>query len=325
MKRTVIYVVESGGLCGGVRVIFEHLNRLRDRGWHVEVYSLDGNRPNWFPLNPGIPWWRFADYNQLIMHLRGRDAIKVATWWKTALPVAEASKPGEGFYLIQDIETSYYLAPSQRSAVLQSYNLGLTHYTTSRWVQENLPGTEYVGIGIDHDLYRTVDTNRQVNAILSLPRPQFLKGWSTHCEAYRKLYHTQEFFLYTFGVMGVNPPYSRPLGKISDEELVRWYNKIGIFLSSSVHEGFSLTPLEAMACGAVVVSSDAHGNMQFCRNRENSLIVPPSDADALVDACLELLHNPDLLMSLQAGGLNTAAAWGWGPVMDRLERLYEAT
>lgn len=322
MKRTVIYVVESGGLCGGVRVIYEHLNRLRARGWHVEVYSLDSKRPNWFPLHPGIPWWRFDSYDHLTMHLSQRDAIKVATWWKTAFPVAESSKPGEGFYLVQDIETSYYLSPKQREVVLQSYELGLTQYTTSRWVEENLEHTHYVGIGIDHTLYRTLEENRQVNAILSLPRPQLLKGWSTHCEAYRKLHHTKEFRLYSFGVMGVHPPYSSSLGQLSDEDLIKWYNRTGIFLSSSWHEGFSLTLLEAMACGAVVVASDAHGNMQFCRNRENCLIVPRGDADALVNACLELLNNINLLIDLQSAGFETAAQWEWDPVIDRLEGLY---
>lgn len=323
MKRTVIYVVESGGLCGGVRVVFEHLNRLRERGWHVEVYSLDSNKPSWFPLHPGIPWWRFDTYDHLLMHLRERDAIKVATWWKTAFPVAEASKPGEGFYLIQDIETSYYLAPKQREIVMNSYSLGLTHYTTSHWVEDNMPNVHYVGIGIDQDLYKVVDTRRQVNAILSLSRPQMLKGWSAHCEAYRLLHHTQMFRLLSFGVMGVHPPYAERLGKISDKDLVRWYNTVGIFLSASLHEGFSLTLMEAMACGAVVVTSNADGNMQFCKNRENCLLVPRGNAQALVDACVELQDDPDLLISLQEGGLETAAQWGWDPVIDRLERLYE--
>jgi len=322
-ERPIIFVVESGGLCGGVRIILEYLNRLHERGWHVEVYSLDQNKPTWFPLHTGIPWWKFANYGHLVRHLAERDAFKVATWWKTAYAVAEASKAGEGFYLIQDIEMSYYTAPKQQEEVSDSYNLGLAHFTTSKWVKNRLPGTYYVGIGLDLDLYRPLAARRQINAILSLSRPQRLKGWSLHCEVYRKLHHTKKFALRTFGVMGVHPPFSTPLPRgISDEELVQWYNRTGIFLSTSQHEGFSLTLLEAMACGAVVVCTDADGNMQFCRDKENSLVVPFGDADALVSACEYLLDSPDTLIKLQEGGFETAQQWPWEPVIDRLEALF---
>jgi len=321
MERPIIFVVESGGLCGGVRVILEYLNRLHQRGWHVEVYSLDSNRPNWFPLDSGIPWWQFANYDHLVRHLSGRNAIKVATWWKTAFAVAEASRPGEGFYLIQDIETSYYTAPKEQEQVSKSYNLGLTHFTTSHWVEDRLPNAHYVGIGLDTALYRPISLSRQINAIMSLSRPQRLKGWSLHCETYRKLHHTKKFALYSFGVMGVHPPFSRPLPVgMSDEELVHWYNKTGIFISTSQHEGFSLTLLESMACGAAVVCTNADGNMQFCEDGENCLIV--DNADGFVSACESLLEDTDMLIRLQANGFETAKQWPWDPVIDRLEALY---
>jgi len=225
-----------------------------------------------------------------VRHLAERDAFKVATWWKTAYAVAEASRVGEGFYLIQDIEMSYYTAPKQQEEVSDSYNLGLAHFTTSHWVENRLPGTHYVGIGLDLDLYRPSTARRQINAILSLSRPQRLKGWSLHCEVYRKLHHTKKFALRTFGVMGVHPPFSTPLPRgISDEELVQWYNR---------------------------------RNMQFCRDKENSLVVPFGDADALVSACEYLLDNPDTLIRLQEAGFETAQQWPWEPVIDRLEALF---
>ena len=322
-KRHVIYIVESGGLCGGVRVILEQLNYLRNRGWHVEVYSLDQSRPNWFPLRADIPWWRFDSYSHMARHLIQRDAIKVATWWKTAFPVAESSKDGEGFYLVQDIETSYYTQPAMKEQVKKSYDLGLTAYTTSHWVEENLPRCEYVGIGIDQALYRPLDIQRQLNAVLSCGRPQLLKGWADHCEVYRRLRQTQQFALYQFGVMGAALPYASVLPRgISDEELVHWYNRCGIFVSTSLHEGFSLTLLEAMACGAIVICTNADGNMQFCENGVNSIITEPGQPQQIVEACINLLENPEQLLALQARGLETAKQWTWEPVIDRLEALF---
>lgn len=327
MKRTVIYVLETGTVSGGVRVIYEHLNHLRARGWHVEVYSLDGNRPTWFPLNPSIPWVKFDNYDSLARHLSGRDAAKASTWWKTALPVAEASKPGEGFYFVQDVESHYYTAPRMKRAVMETYDLPLVKFTDSICAEDELDDCPFIGLGIDLDIYRPIDgIKRQVNSVLSLSRPQRLKGWSTHCEVYRKLYHTREFTLRSFGTAGVHPPYASPLPRgIPDEELVKVYNRTGIFLSTSIHEGFSLTPLEAMACGAVVVTAAADGNMVYAQDGENCLLVPPDDAQAAVDACLRLIDDIDLMTRLQQGGFETVKEWPWEPVIDRLEEIYGTT
>lgn len=324
MKRPIIYTLESGATSGGVRDIYEHINRLHARGWHVEVYSLDQARPTWFPLNPAVPWFRFSNYDHLFRHLEGRDAIKIATWWKTAMPVAEASKPGEGYYFVQDIETSYYLSPILKAGVLETYDYDLIKFTESKWVAEQLPDIEWVGIGLDTELYKCNDSKRQMNAVLSLSRPQRLKGWSALTELYRKLYHTGKFTLYSFGTSGVHPPYSAalPIG-MPDKDLVKWYNRVGIFVSTSAHEGFSLTLLEAMACGAAVVTTNANGNMQFCKDRENCLVV--SSVDEMIDACRLLTEDIDLVMELQNNGLETASQFPWEPVIDRLEALYSGT
>ncbi len=324
-RRPVIYVLESGSVSGGVRIIYESLNRLHERGWHVEIYSLDRGKPTWFPLNPSIPWLRFDNYEHLSRHLIQRKAAKTATWWKTAPVVAEASGPGEGFYFVQDIETFYYTAPALQEEVMTTYDLPLVQFTDSPYASEHLTNCEFIGLGIDFNLYKIVDSKRQINSVLCLSRPQRLKGWSTLCEVYRKLYHTQKFTLYSFGTVGVQPPYSIPLPKgIPDEELVRFYNRTGIFVSTSLHEGFGLTPLEAMACGAVVVTTDADSNMIYSKNGENCLVVPPGDAQAVVDACLYLVDNPNVMVNLQMAAFETVKEWPWEPVIDKLEAIYGA-
>lgn len=46
-------------------------------------------------------------------------------------------------------------------------------------------------------------------------------------------------------------------GIVTDEELVDFYNLAELFVFPSIYEGFGLPPLEAMACGTPVVSSDS--------------------------------------------------------------------
>lgn len=46
------------------------------------------------------------------------------------------------------------------------------------------------------------------------------------------------------------------IGRVSDEELIRQYNKHEIFVSASFYEGFGIPPLEALACGCKLLLSD---------------------------------------------------------------------
>jgi glycosyltransferase involved in cell wall biosynthesis len=51
-----------------------------------------------------------------------------------------------------------------------------------------------------------------------------------------------------------------------------------------VEEGFYMPGLEAMAAGAVVISSDAGGNRAYCNFGENCIEVGMDDARGYVDA-----------------------------------------
>ncbi len=130
-------MTEDTGIGGGHRDIFEHLNRLLDRGHEVALYTL-GDEPDWFPLR--APVHSFEYYEELVQELAGVDAIKVATWWNTAAPVWQASVlRGIPVYFVQDIETSYYPDDeSVRHAVLDSYRPEFHYMTISSWNADRL-------------------------------------------------------------------------------------------------------------------------------------------------------------------------------------------
>src|SRR6201999_479138 len=119
-KLRIVYVTEDTFVGGGHRVIFEHLNGLIDRGHDAQLWTL-GRPPEWFSLR--CPVRSFADWAALESALAPLEAIKVATWWRTATPVWRASGArGIPTYLVQDIETSYYPdSPDLRYEVLDSY------------------------------------------------------------------------------------------------------------------------------------------------------------------------------------------------------------
>ena len=73
------------------------------------------------------------------------------------------------------------------------------------------------------------------------------------------------------------------------QELRNLYHWADVFLATPlVEEGFYMPGLEAMAAGAVVISSDAGGNRAYCRFGENCLEVGFEDASGYVGALKRL-------------------------------------
>ena len=157
----VIYVTEDTGVGGGHRDIFEHLNRLQERGHSVALYSL-GGQPDWFPLE--APVHTFEHLRRACASLGGEDAIKVATWWGTAEAVWRASvRRGRPVFFVQDIETSYYPGRSGRqervrNEVLASYREEFRYMTIAEVSVQELAElrlhAELVPPGIDLDTFR---------------------------------------------------------------------------------------------------------------------------------------------------------------------------
>ena len=117
-------------------------------------------------------------------------------------------------------------------------------------------------------------------------------------------------------------PFSTTLFKApTDRQLADLYRQAAVFIFPSLFEGFGLPPLEAMACGAPVVTTACGGISEFARDGENCLMVPPADADALAQAILRLLGDPHLRARLSSAGVETARPWTWTRTVDQVDHF----
>lgn len=107
----------------------------------------------------------------------------------------------------------------------------------------------------------------------------------------------------------------------TDEHLARLYGEADLFVYTSYYEAFGLPPLEAMACGTAVVTTDCGGTRDYARSGENCRVVPPSDIGQLTEAIYELLSDDAQREHLARNGYLQAQAWSWQRTAAEVERF----
>jgi glycosyltransferase involved in cell wall biosynthesis len=109
-------------------------------------------------------------------------------------------------------------------------------------------------------------------------------------------------------------------GYTPDEDLVALCNAADLFVYPSIFEGFGLPPLEAMACGTAVITSNTSALPEVVG--EAALTVDPLDAEALATAMAAVLSDADLRTWLGAQGLKRAAAFSWETTARTILEVY---
>ncbi|HYB98559.1 MAG TPA: glycosyltransferase family 4 protein [Candidatus Limnocylindrales bacterium] len=98
------------------------------------------------------------------------------------------------------------------------------------------------------------------------------------------------------------------------------FRRCSAFVSPTWSESFGLPALEAMACGAPVVTTETLGAREYASAGVNCLLVPPRDPVALAAAVERVLRDADLARRLSQAGAATARTFEWKECVSRLER-----
>jgi len=114
----------------------------------------------------------------------------------------------------------------------------------------------------------------------------------------------------------------RLLGFVEDVDLPALYRNAVLFAFPSLHEGFGLPVLEAMACGVPVVCSDRSSLPEVAGDA--SLLVDPLDTDGLSDAMARVLEDHDLRQEMIARGIAQAARFKWEQAARQLLSAFDA-
>lgn len=98
-------------------------------------------------------------------------------------------------------------------------------------------------------------------------------------------------------------------GFITDDELIALYSASAVYVFPSLHEGFGLPALEAMACGAPTIGSGTTSIPEVI-GRQDALF-DPSDPAAISASMRRVLENDDFAAELKTHALRQAARFSW--------------
>jgi len=112
----------------------------------------------------------------------------------------------------------------------------------------------------------------------------------------------------------------RFLGFVSDATLAVLYRLAGVFVFPSLHEGFGLPPLEAMAAGTPVITSNVSSLPEVVGDA--AVLIDPMDAGAIADAMARVLEDETLRAELVRRGHERIKAFSWERSVARIRQVY---
>jgi glycosyltransferase involved in cell wall biosynthesis len=114
--------------------------------------------------------------------------------------------------------------------------------------------------------------------------------------------------------------YVRFLGYMPEETLAVMYRLAGVFVFPSLYEGFGLPPLEAMASGTPVVTSNVSSLPEVAGDA--ALLVDPYNPQAIADGITRVLSDATLRDELRRKGLARARQFSWEQSVRRVHDIY---
>ena len=101
----------------------------------------------------------------------------------------------------------------------------------------------------------------------------------------------------------------RPIGYVRRADLPFLYSGALIFLFPTLYEGFGLPVLEAMACGAAVITSNVTSLPEIAGDA--AFLVDPYDVELISQAILQLLTDSELRTEYVRRGFRRAGEFSW--------------
>lgn len=329
-KLRVAYVMTHVSVCGGVKVIFEHTNRLKELGWEVYIIS-HFPKPDWYPV--------FAEYLQVPFGIELAQGIPpcdviVATYWDHIQACIETGIAPVVYFEQGDEHLFHIDRIPEKIRSFVEVQLGLPQFLmtvsnqASKLIKENF-GREAIVIpnALDHTIFKIINTSspKIPQYILMMGNESIeFKGIPKIVEAFNKVKgEYPELQLYWINPKEPGPGWGNAADRVfvnpTQTEIAELFRNAYCYISASEYETFSLPVLEAMATGCPVISTENSGVLEYGIHDFNLLLTRIGDLDDLVIKMMNLLDDVELRDKLILNGLQTAQQYDWVNVISKLK------
>lgn len=311
---------------GGDRIVAEYANFLARKGYNVIIwYNVIETV---LKLSPDIKLKKIPLPNRIgtITHafLKKFHSDAIIVDIVSLASLISLRNRSRLVYFAQDYDVCYYKNPLKRLfiKILYHFCLNLMKIKTIA-VSNNLADlltktykthVQAVENGIDlKSFYPEPDevllkSKGDNKAILLLSRKDYRKGLDI---AIRVINITspdllQKIEIWTCGEKlenGISNTKVRNFGWVGIDDLRKILSSADVLFYPTRHEGFGLLPLEAMACGCPVITTQA---VPYVIDSENALVTEVEDIEKLKIKLREILSNKSLCDRLKQNGLITA-------------------
>ena len=325
-------------MSGGFRYICEVANGLTEKGHEVFILTPLGSKSP-FPLTAvqlqkkflihHNKYLNFITNTYSLFRTTPKCDILVANYWITAYSsfFSRISRRGIPFYLVQAYEPFFMADRIFEQLAKMSYYLVDNIITNSMWTDNMIyKKTHVIHPGVNTEIFKPLNIKTEKKVIFAVGSNALpLKGFEDFVQSMRiirKVYPNIEIIVATHENINESRIPIKFVKAQNDFEMARLYSACDVFVSTSWYEGFCLPPLEAMACGAPVVTTDSGGINDYAIHQKNSLIVTPKEPMKIANAVLKILSDDELAKKLRDNGIETANKFPWQKTVDRIEQVF---
>lgn len=332
---------------GGFKIIYEYANRLSQTDIVTIVYDCSSFMKRYEALYsttwikklirliryPRSKWFKFSTRVRFIYAYNGFNNSTIpegdyifATSYETAKPVLDlSSKKGTKCYFVQGYENWNV----SNQDVNETYSYGFKVFVVSKWLKERVDKfsdeeATLIQNPIDVETYKIMraQSDRIIHSVGLLYHDAENKGikYALKTLALLKARYT-DLSVEMFGTCSRPkdlPKWINYTKNASIKRTIEIYNNVQVFLCASVEEGFGLTGLEAMACGAVLVSTDYKGVFEYAQNEANALLSPVKDIEMLASNVSRVFEDEKLRIRLSENGVKSARDFNWNKAVNKL-------
>ena len=329
----ITYIMVWTKVCGGSKIILEYANRLAKKGHKINIVTYD-KYPTWFPLTKKVNFIEVPNNEDIINYIPKSDVI-VPTSWKCIRKAVESNKGPVAFFEqggshLFELDN---LSKKKKEVVKQRMKLPPFIYTVSQYSADKIKEIYGKNASIIYNaleesiFYPREKEEEKENTIITIVGSEDFKfkNIGEILEVIRKLKTKYNIKLnwITQTKPTVNEEKKEAIINPEQKVIGDILRTTDIYICNSEYESFGLPTLEAMTCGAAVITTDTGGMRDFVQDGINALVINHHDKNDMEEKIEMLIKNKNLMHIIAKNGMKTALKFNWDNSIISMEKYFK--